>query len=127
MRQDVRLAGCLVFSILSLAVVAGCAREESPAPADTAGERPAEGVAPDQPQATTQPARSVEGLRVPLPGETFTIDGETWEVVASEIAVSHEDLPQDTRILDVTVSARRAAVEPLDYLGQDEEQQEPGP
>jgi hypothetical protein len=125
----------LLVAALALAFP-GCTREERATAggndrlydettegAATGSDRSAEAAA--QLGEAGQSGGAVTGLRVPLPGETFTIDGETWEVVASEVAVSVEDLPQDTRILDVTVSARRSGVEPLPYLGQDETPAEP--
>jgi hypothetical protein len=63
----------------------------------------------------------VAGLTLPARGDRFTIGEEQWEVVAATVTLPSEGVQVDTQIIDVTIQAKRAAAEPIEYLGQDEE------
>jgi hypothetical protein len=97
---------------LAIAALAGCSPAEtgstvSDAPPPAAGE-------------ADSGRGDVAGLTLPRQGERFTIGEEQWEVVAATVSLPSEGVQQDTQIVDVTIQARRAGAEPIEYLGQDE-------
>jgi hypothetical protein len=100
-----------------------------PLVAALAGCSPAE-TGPTRSEAPPPPAGEVDsgtgdvaGLTLPRQGDRFTIGQEQWEVVAATVTLPSEGVQQDTQIVDVTIQARRAGADPIQYLGQDERRQ----